>query len=176
MRMWEQGGAAGAGARDEQVILVDADDDEIGISPKLRAHETGELHRAVSVFVFDADGRVLLQRRAAGKYHSAGLWSNTCCGHPRPGETARAAALRRLREEMGVECALEPRGSFSYRAILGNGLVEHEIDHLFVGTFQGSPAPDASEVAEWRWMDLNDVLEGCLDGQRQPRRELLAPS
>ena len=140
------------------MVLVDRDDTELGTEEKLRAHENGKLHRAFSVFVFDASGqRVLLQRRAAGKYHSAGLWSNPCCGHPRPAEDVAAAAARRLGEEMGIDVSLEPAGHFVYRAELGNGLVEHELDHLFVGRFAGDPSPDPDEVGEWKWVKWSDV-------------------
>jgi len=149
------------GAAEEQVVLVDERDAEVGVAPKQRVHETGELHRAVSVFLFDSLGRLLLQRRASGKYHSAGLWSNTCCSHPRPGEAPGAAASRRLREEMGIECDLEPRGTFTYRAALDNGLVEHEVDHLFVGRFDGEPLPDRSEVGEWRWIAIAALEKEC---------------
>ena len=105
------------------------------------------------MFVFDRAGRVLLQQRARAKYHSPGLWSNTCCGHPRPGEVTVAAAARRLHEEMGLTCVLEPAGAFTYRAKLGE-LTEHEVDHVFTGTFDGAPEPDAGEVAAWRWADV----------------------
>src|SRR5689334_1471602 len=104
----------------EQVVLVDEDDREVGLASKLDAHRAGQRHRAVSVFVFDTDGRLLLQRRSAGKYHSGGRWANTCCSHPRPGESTGEAASRRLREEMGVECSLEPRGQFTYRIDVGD--------------------------------------------------------
>lgn len=105
------------------------------------------------MFVFDPAGRLLLQQRAGGKYHSPGLWSNTCCGHPRPAEDIAAAAARRLREEMGFGCALEPAGAFTYRVRLGD-LIEHEVDHVFTGRFEGTPQPDAREVAAWRWVDV----------------------
>lgn len=141
----------------EHVILVDSQDREIGESEKLRAHEAAALHRAVSVFVFDSAGRLLLQRRAAGKYHSAGLWTNTCCGHPRPGETAADAAARRLREEMGVVCELRPAFTFTYRAELEGGLTEHEVDHVFLGTFDGEPAPDPEEAQDWRWAEPVEI-------------------
>ncbi|HXT17888.1 MAG TPA: isopentenyl-diphosphate Delta-isomerase [Gemmatimonadaceae bacterium] len=137
----------------EQVILVDAADAEIGVAEKLAAHRDGQRHRAVSVFVFSPDGaRLLLQRRAHAKYHSPGLWTNTCCGHPRPDETSIAAAQRRLREEMGLDCALEERCVFSYRAAVGD-LVENEIDHVFVGWTSALPEPNAAEVAEYEWVD-----------------------
>lgn len=140
----------------ERVILVNERDVVVGEAEKLEAHRTGALHRAFSVFVQDGAGRVLLQRRTASKYHSGGLWSNTCCGHPRPGEDTPAAAARRLREEMGFVCPLEPAGTFVYRARLGD-LVEHEYDHVFAGVFDGSPQPDPAEVAEWRWVSVDEL-------------------
>jgi isopentenyl-diphosphate Delta-isomerase len=149
----------GSAMRDEleRVILVDPDDVEIGSEQKLLAHRSGVLHRAFSVFVMNARGEILLQRRAEGKYHSAGLWTNTCCGHPRPGEDTRAAAERRLREEMGFGCALTRRHGFLYRVELEPGLWEHEYDHVFVGRWDADPEPDPTEVAEWRWQDLGSV-------------------
>lgn len=141
----------------EQVILVDEQDRELGASDKLRAHVEGALHRAFSVFVFDRAGRLLLQRRAREKYHSGGLWSNTCCGHPRPGEQTGAAARRRLREEMNFDCELREAFGFIYRAELDNDLVEHEYDHVLVGEFAGYPTPDPSEVEEWKWMGMDEL-------------------
>jgi isopentenyl-diphosphate delta-isomerase len=142
---------------EERVVLVDAQNVEVGTLEKMRAHLDGALHRAFSVFVFDARGRMLLQRRAAGKYHSGGLWSNTCCSHPRPGEEVDAAARRRLREEMGFECPLEEAFCFVYRADVGGGLTEHEYDHVYVGRFDGQPRPDPAEVEGWRWMEVDEV-------------------
>ena len=139
------------------VVLVDADDREIGRAEKLEAHRSGALHRAFSAFVFADEGRVLLQRRARTKYHSGGLWSNTCCGHPLPGEEISTAARRRLREEMGIDVALTPIARFTYRAELDGGLVEHEIDHVLVGSWSGSPAPDPAEVGEWGWIAPADL-------------------
>lgn len=142
---------------EEQVVVVDETDRPIAVLPKLEAHLSGALHRAVSVFITDGGGRVLLQQRAAGKYHSPGLWTNTCCGHPRPDEDPLEAAARRLVDEMGIRCELLPAGTFRYRAELGNGLVEHEIDHVFVGKWRGRPIPDPSEVGAWRWMPLDNL-------------------
>lgn len=139
-------------------MLVDALDREIGTEAKLEAHRSGKLHRAFSVFLFDGGGRLLLQRRALTKYHSAGLWANACCSHPRPGEPVIDAARRRLREELGVACALESALAFVYRAPLDNGLVEHEYDHVLVGRFDGTPVPDPNEVAEWRWAAPAELL------------------
>jgi isopentenyl-diphosphate delta-isomerase len=141
----------------EYVIVVDERDRELGAAEKLEAHRAGALHRAFSVFVFDRDGRLLLQKRAAGKYHSAGLWSNTACGHPRPGEATPAAARRRLREEMGFDCELRGAFEFVYRAEVSGGLVEHEYDHVFFGRFDGEPAPEASEVEDWRWVSWDEL-------------------
>jgi isopentenyl-diphosphate delta-isomerase len=142
----------------ETVVLVDEDDREVGLAPKLEAHERGVLHRAFSVFVLNGRGEVLLQRRADGKYHSGGLWTNTCCGHPRPGEPVADAARRRLREEMGFDCALAPAGAFVYRADVGRGLREHEYDHVFIGRHDLPPAPDADEASDWRWQSPESAL------------------
>jgi isopentenyl-diphosphate delta-isomerase len=141
----------------ERVILVDADDREVGSAEKLDAHARGLLHRALSVFLFDAAGRVLLQRRAATKYHSGDRWSNTCCSHPRPGEATADAATRRLREEMGVTAVLEHALVFTYRAEFEDGLVEHEVDHVFTGRFDGAPTPNSAEVGAWAWRDVDEL-------------------
>jgi isopentenyl-diphosphate Delta-isomerase len=141
----------------EVVVLVDRDDVELGTAPKLEAHRSGELHRAFSVFVLNGRGELLLQRRARGKYHSGGLWSNSCCGHPRPGEDTTDAAHRRLLEEFGIACELTRLFSFAYRAELGNGLVEHELDHVLVGFTGAAPEPNPAEIEEWRWMGLEEV-------------------
>lgn len=137
----------------EQVILVDEHDREIGYEEKLRAHTTPKLHRAFSIFVTNSRAQMLMQRRAADKYHSAGLWSNTCCGHPRPRETVSAAASRRLAEEMGFECPLLPACVLRYRVDVGAGLAEHELNHVFVGSFDGEPRINREEVVDWRWME-----------------------
>jgi isopentenyl-diphosphate Delta-isomerase len=142
----------------DHVILVDRTDAQIGVREKQAAHVTGALHRAFSVFVFDDAGRMLLQRRATAKYHSGGLWSNTCCSHPRPGESTAAAAQRRLLEEMGFHCPLEVAFSFIYRADVGGGLVEHEYDHVFIGRFRGEPLPYPAEVEAWRWASARDLV------------------
>jgi isopentenyl-diphosphate delta-isomerase len=143
----------------EHVILVDADDRDIGTAGKDVAHARGLLHRAFSVFVFDRDDALLLQRRARGKYHSGGLWSNTCCSHPRPGEATDAAAHRRLVEEMGFDCPLEYGFAFTYRVRLGPDLWEHEYDHVFVGRFDGTPRPAPGEVEAWRRVGLAALRE-----------------
>jgi isopentenyl-diphosphate delta-isomerase len=141
----------------DQLVLVDESDVAIGSIEKMKAHSEGLLHRAFSIFLFDDDGRMLLQRRALTKYHSAGLWSNACCGHPRTGEQTAAGARRRLQEELGIDSSLNHLGSFRYRAELENGLVEHEIDHVFVGRHNGSVDPNPAEVADWEWIDLDTL-------------------
>jgi len=139
------------------VTLVDRDDNVVGAEEKMRAHRDGTLHRAFSVFVFDDQRNLLLQRRAAGKYHSAGLWSNTCCGHPRPGESTANAAARRLPEEMGFSCELHHAFQVVYRADLENSLVEHELDRVYVGRFNGVPQPDPREVDGTRWINVHEL-------------------
>lgn len=141
----------------EQVILVDEQDREIGTLEKMQAHREGKLHRAFSVFIFDMAGRLLLQRRAEGKYHSPGLWTNTCCSHPRPGETVEEAASRRLQEEMGIHCELREVFSFTYKAGVENGLTEHEFDHVFFGDYNEEPSINKEEVSEWKYESLTDT-------------------
>ena len=144
---------------DDIVILVDDRDSVVGFAPKLDVHRDGRLHRAVSVVLFDDRGRVMLQRRADVKYHSGGLWSNSCCGHPRPGESVEDAAGRRLTAELGVEgCGVTRVGELTYHADLGNGLVEHELDHIVVGQWAGDVTPNPLEVAEIRWVDPRSFL------------------
>lgn len=150
------------GIDSERVVLVDENDRESGSAGKLAAHESGGmLHRAFSIFVFDSRGRMLLQRRAEGKYHFGGLWTNTCCGHPRPGETVETAASRRLWEEMGIGPELTPAGSFVYEAFdPESGLTEREYDHVFRGVYEErekGPDPDPGEVSEWCWIPPEDL-------------------
>lgn len=138
---------------EELLILVDDADAQTGVAGKLDAHRLGQLHRAFSILVFNAKGDLLLQRRADAKYHFATRWSNTCCGHPRPGETTTVAAGRRLKEELGIRVPLTERDQLVYRAAdLGSGLIEHEYLHIFHGVYTGEPRPDPSEVGAWRWM------------------------
>lgn len=141
----------------EQLILVDKNDRVLGEGDKIEVHREGALHRAFSIFVFDDHNRLLLQKRAQTKYHSGGLWSNTCCGHPRPGEDTLAAAHRRLQEEMNFDCHLRKAFAFLYRVELDNDLVEHEYDHVFFGKYNGNPKPDAEEAEDWKWIELEEV-------------------
>lgn len=143
----------------DEVILVDDRDRETGTMEKLEAHRRGLLHRAFSVFVFDSGGRMLLQRRAEGKYHSPGLWTNTCCSHPRPHETKEKAARRRLKEEMGLDLELDYKTHFIYRAEFDNGLTEHEFDHVFTALSNSDPRPDPKEVGDWKWLSPKEIKE-----------------
>lgn len=142
----------------ETVVLVDEQDRALGSMEKLRAHEEGRLHRALSVFLFNDTDQMLLQRRALDKYHSGGLWTNTCCSHPRPGEEPFEASTRRLREEMGVESDLVKIFDFVYWARLDHNLIEHELDHVFIGFFNGEPVANPSEAMDWKWAD-EDMIE-----------------
>ncbi|WP_246175236.1 isopentenyl-diphosphate Delta-isomerase, partial [Tenacibaculum aiptasiae] len=142
----------------EQVILVDEQDNPIGLMEKIEAHEKALLHRAFSVFVFNSKGELMLQQRAAEKYHSPLLWTNTCCSHQRDGETSLEAGKRRLQEEMGFVCELEEVFWFIYKAPFDNGLTEHELDHVMVGKFEGEPEINKEEVEAYKWMLLEDVF------------------
>ncbi len=147
---------------EELVLLVDENDQPTGTMEKMDAHRTGELHRAFSVFLFDAKGRTLLQKRAPGKYHSPGLWTNACCSHPRPGEELVEAARRRVQEELGALVAPEPKFHFRYRAQFENGLIENELDHVLFAALDGTCTPDPLEVEALRWVaptDLTTELE-----------------
>jgi isopentenyl-diphosphate delta-isomerase len=146
---------------DDHVILVDESDRPLGVEAKLAAHEQGgRLHRAFSIFIFDSAGRMLLQRRADGKYHFGGLWTNACCSHPRPGQDLLDSAHARLRHEFGFDVPLEKRFSFVYRATdPSTGLTEHEFDHVLVGRFDGTPKPNPDEISQWRWVEPRALLE-----------------
>jgi isopentenyl-diphosphate delta-isomerase len=138
---------------EEMVVLVDQNDQQIGVMEKMRAHESGKLHRAFSVFIFNSKGELLLQKRNSKKYHSGGLWSNTCCSHPRPDELVHHAATRRLNEEMGMESLLVPAFSFIYKSELDNNLTEHELDHVFFGYSNQLPVINLEEVEDFRYVD-----------------------
>ena len=141
----------------EHVILVDNAGREIGTEEKLKAHREGKLHRAFSIFIFNTLGELLLQKRSKTKYHSGGLWTNTCCSHPRLGESHYCAARRRLNEEMGFDCELTELFSFIYHTELENDLFEHELDHVFVGRYDDQPVPNPDEVDDWKWMDIEEL-------------------
>lgn len=143
----------------EEVVLVDREDNPIGVGEKLAVHLEGKLHRAFSVFLFNSSGQMLLQQRAFGKYHSEGLWTNACCSHPRPGEDILHAAKRRLFEEMGIRCDLEKVSDFVYEAKLDRGLIEHEFDHVLFGIFEGEPIINPAEVRSFRWIDIETLVE-----------------
>ncbi|GGE00705.1 isopentenyl-diphosphate Delta-isomerase [Planktosalinus lacus] len=142
---------------EEMVVLVNENDEKIGLMPKQEAHEKALLHRAFSVFVFNKKNELMLQQRAFDKYHSPGLWTNTCCSHQRDGETNIEAGKRRLQEEMGFDTNLKETISFIYKAPFDNGLTEHEYDHILVGYFNGHPKINPEEVADWKWMSLEDI-------------------
>lgn len=134
--------------------MVDRWDREIGTMEKMEAHRKGILHRAFSVLLFDQSGKMLLQKRSKNKYHSSGLWTNACCSHPLPGESLESATRRRLREEMGIDVQPTFSHTFIYKAALEDGLIEHELDHVFVGTFSGDPAINKTEVEDWKYVDM----------------------
>ncbi|NKI33438.1 isopentenyl-diphosphate Delta-isomerase [Croceivirga thetidis] len=145
--------------KEEYVVLVDSNDRKIGLMPKLEAHEKAVLHRAFSVFIMNSKGQTMLQQRAADKYHSPLLWTNTCCSHQRDGESNLDAGKRRLFEEMGFVTELNELFSFVYKAPFDNGLTEHELDHVMMGHFEGTPEINPDEVADWKWMYPADIKE-----------------
>lgn len=144
----------------KRVVLVDEDDNEVGTEEKLKAHlGGGKLHRAFSIFIFNSRKEMLVQRRHEKKYHSPGMWANACCSHPSPGESLEQAVHKRLKEEMGFDCKLKEVFSFIYRGKVGKGLVEHELDHVFIGEHDGEPKPDPEEISEWKWVGLKELRE-----------------
>jgi len=149
--------------KEDKVILVDVNDNQIGLMPKLEAHEKGVLHRAFSVFIFNNNGELMLQKRALTKYHSPGLWTNTCCSHQREGESNIYSAKRRLIEEMGFVTELYEKTSFIYKAKFENGLIEHELDHIIVGNYNQSPIINSFEVDSWKWMSMEDIKNNIKD-------------
>jgi len=152
---------------EEQVILVDQNDNQIGLMGKMEAHEKGLLHRAFSIFVFNSNGELLIQQRALTKYHSAGEWANTCCSHQRDGESTLDAAHRRLQEEMGFDVELNEVFSFTYKKEFGNGLTEHEFDHVIFGQYDGAPVMNPEEVADWKYISIEDLKK---DIELQPEQ------
>tara|TARA_R110002050_G_scaffold244268_1_gene380914 strand:+ start:71509 stop:72033 length:525 start_codon:yes stop_codon:yes gene_type:complete len=143
----------------EQVILVDKNDNQIGLMEKMEAHEKALLHRAFSIFIFNSKGELLIQQRALTKYHSAGEWANTCCSHQRDGESTLEAAHRRLMEEMGFDVPLTEVFNFTYKKAFGNGLTEHEFDHVLFGHFEGEPNMNPEEVADWKYISIAQLNE-----------------
>lgn len=150
---------------EEKVILVNEQDEPIGLMPKLEAHEKAQLHRAFSIFILNSKNEVMLQQRASQKYHSPLLWTNTCCSHQREGETNIQAGNRRLFEEMGFSTELKELFHFIYKAPFDNGLTEHELDHVMIGYFDGEPEINPEEVESWKWMDIDAIKE---DMQQHP--------
>jgi len=148
--------------KEEEVILVNEFDEQIGLMPKLEAHEKAKLHRAFSVFVLNKDNEIMLQQRAHQKYHSPLLWTNTCCSHQRNGESNIEAGSRRLFEEMGFKTELKELFHFIYKAPFDNGLTEHELDHVMIGYFDESPTINPEEVEDWKWMKIEDVKEDMI--------------
>jgi isopentenyl-diphosphate Delta-isomerase len=141
----------------EEVILVDEHDNSIGTMEKIEAHKKGLLHRAFSILLFNTRGEVLIQKRAEVKYHSGGLWTNTCCSHPIPGENIDVATRRRLKFEMGIDVQTEFAYKFIYKTALDKELTEHELDHVYIGTFDGVPKPNPAEVDDWKFVDFQDL-------------------
>ncbi|WP_445957053.1 isopentenyl-diphosphate Delta-isomerase [Yeosuana sp.] len=147
---------------EERVILVNENDEQIGTMPKMEAHEKALLHRAFSVFIFNNNNELMLQQRAAHKYHSPLLWTNTCCSHQRAGETNIEAGKRRLQEEMGFVVDLQESISFIYKAPFDNGLTEHELDHILIGKYNDEPIINKEEVANWKWMPIEAIKDDML--------------
>lgn len=150
-----------------EVQLVNSTDEPTGTMEKLEAHEKGLLHRAISVLIFNSNQEILLQRRALHKYHSPGLWTNTCCSHPYPNENARDAAMRRLKEEMNIETLLEFAFKFEYKAPFSNGLTEHELDHVFIGHSNDTPHLNTDEAVAFKWISLMELKK---DIQNSPEK------
>jgi len=143
----------------KKIILVDKKDNQIGVEEKIKAHLEGKLHRAFSIFLFNAKGEMLIQKRAKGKYHSGSLWSNACCSHPRPNQDIKQEAKTRLKEEMGIDYDskdLKEIFSFIYKAKLGD-LIEYEFDHVFMGKFEGNPKPNKEEAEDWKWVNPEEL-------------------
>lgn len=148
----------------EMLILVDENNNQTGTCEKMEAHRKGKLHRAFSVFIFNSDNQLLLQKRAKGKYHSGGLWTNTCCSHPVPGEPTIEAAHRRLKEEMGFDCGIEEIFSFVYKIEFEDvKLYEHELDQVFIGYYNGEASVDPGEVETYKWEDRDHILNDMED-------------
>lgn len=146
----------------EEVILVDEQDREIGTMEKLAAHQQGKLHRAFSILIFNSKGELMLQQRALDKYHSGGLWTNTCCSHPRPGESAIEAGKRKLLQEMGFECSLTYSHKFLYKVELDNNLIEHEWDHVLIGYYDKEPILNKEEAINWKFLGMETIRHDAM--------------
>jgi len=145
-----------------KVILVDKNNKKIGVEEKIKAHKEGKLHRAFSIFIFNSKEELLLQKRAKTKYHSKGLWSNTCCGHPKPNETYHQAIHRRLKEEMGFDCKLKKLFCFRYNLSLKGGLIENEYNCVFIGKFDREPKPNSGEVMDYKWISIKELKQDII--------------
>jgi isopentenyl-diphosphate delta-isomerase len=143
----------------ETIILVNSNDKQTGTMEKIEAHKQAKLHRAFSIFIFNPKGEMLIHRRALGKYHCAGLWTNTCCSHPWPGETTKQAAHRKLKQEMGFDTELKEMFSLIYKAPFDNGLTEHEFDHFFIGIFDGKFVVNKEEVCDWKFISVKELVK-----------------
>ena len=150
---------------EEKVVLVDKNDNQIGLMSKMEAHQKGTLHRAFSIFLFNSENQILLQKRSSNKYHSGGLWTNTCCSHPRDEESVIDAGNRRLFEEMGIKTELKEAFNFTYKAELENGLIEHEYDHVLIGEFNGTPILNKDEAEDWKWISMEDVRKDIAENE-----------
>ncbi|MDV3752168.1 isopentenyl-diphosphate Delta-isomerase [Elizabethkingia anophelis] len=144
---------------EEKVVLVNPDDEVLGVMEKMQAHQNGLLHRAFSVFLFNQEGKMLLQQRSSAKYHSPDKWTNACCSHPRENETYLDGAKRRIHEELGINCDLEEKFHFIYKADVGQGLWEHELDHVFIGTYNGEYQLNPDEVSAIRFITMEELDE-----------------
>ena len=146
----------------EQVILVDEQDNVVGAMDKLEAHRQGILHRAFSIVIFNSKGELLLQKRSMKKYHSGGLWTNSCCSHPKPDELISHAARSRLNYEMGIDLHPDFAYKFLYKSQLDNNFIEHELDHVFTGVFDGTPVINSEEVEDWKFVNIDDLQADIL--------------
>lgn len=153
--------------KEQEVILVNENDEQIGLMPKMEAHQKGLLHRAFSIFIFNGNGKMLLQQRSAEKYHGANLWTNACCSHPSPGEDLLIAAQRRLQEELGFTTSLKEIFSFTYHATVENNLTEHEFDHVFAGKYEGAINPNKYEVEDYSFEDMDQIKQSL---KEQPHK------
>ena len=153
--------------QEEKVVLVDKNNNQIGLMPKMEAHLKGFLHRAFSIIIFNSVGEMMLQKRASTKYHTPNLWSNTCCSHQRENENNISAGKRRLKEEMGFVTNLYDFGSFIYQVSFSNGLIEHEFDHILLGVYNGIPKINPDEVDEWKWISIDEL---CIDIKKKPEK------